>query len=169
MWGRNKKKYFCMNPYWISTRKVKKKLVKPSFKFSWEPLIFQQNIYRRKIPQQCYRNWPNLSSNYAPVWTISQNITALPWKLKVPTQFQILKRKHHSKALRRSENSLWAAILNMQISKSPIISGYDGYILGWNNVNPFLKPFWTTIQSRVRMKLLAKTILYNCPRSSQRK
>jgi hypothetical protein len=27
----------------------------------WEPLIFQQNIYRRKIPQQCYRNWPNLS------------------------------------------------------------------------------------------------------------
>jgi hypothetical protein len=24
-------------------------------------------------------------------------------KLKVPTQFQILKRKHHSKALRRSE------------------------------------------------------------------
>jgi hypothetical protein len=34
--------------------------VKPSFKLSWEPLIFQQNIYRRKIPQQCYRNWPNL-------------------------------------------------------------------------------------------------------------
>ena len=28
-------------------------------------------------------------SNYAPVWTISQNITAVPWKLKVPTQFQI--------------------------------------------------------------------------------
>ena len=27
----------------------------PSFKLSWEPLIFQQNIYRRKIPQQCYR------------------------------------------------------------------------------------------------------------------
>ena len=53
-------RYFCMNPYWISTRKVKK-LVKPSFKLSWEPLIFQQNIYRRKIPQQCYRNWPNLS------------------------------------------------------------------------------------------------------------
>ena len=35
--------------------------MKPSFKLSWEPLIFQQNIYRRKIPQQCYRNWPNLS------------------------------------------------------------------------------------------------------------
>jgi hypothetical protein len=92
--------------------------VKPSFKLSWEPLIFQQNISRRKIPQQCYRNWPNLSrqlewelsvslgrtifrdrkSNYAPVWTISQNITAVPWKLKVPTQFKILKRKRHSKA-----------------------------------------------------------------------
>ena len=42
-------------------------------------------------------------SNYAPVWTISQNITAVPWNLKVSTQFQILKRKHHSKALRRSE------------------------------------------------------------------
>jgi hypothetical protein len=39
-------RFFCMNPYWISTRKVKKKLVKPSFKLSWEPLIFQQNIYR---------------------------------------------------------------------------------------------------------------------------
>jgi hypothetical protein len=99
-------------------------------KLSREPLIFQQNIYRRKIPQQCYRNWPNLSrqlewglqekcfkvlkavrklsvslgrtncrdrkSNYSPVWTISQNITAVPWKLKVLTQFQILKRKRHS-------------------------------------------------------------------------
>jgi hypothetical protein len=54
-------KHFSCNPHsWISTRKVKK-LVKPSFKLSWEPLIFQQNIYRRKIPQQCYRNWPNLS------------------------------------------------------------------------------------------------------------
>ena len=53
-------RFFCVNPYWISTRKVKK-IVKPSFKLSWEPLIFQQNIYRRKIPQQCYRNWPNLS------------------------------------------------------------------------------------------------------------
>ena len=42
-------------------------------------------------------------SNSAPVWTISQNITAIPWKLKVPTQFQILKRNRHSKALRRSE------------------------------------------------------------------
>ena len=42
-------------------------------------------------------------SNYAPVWTISQNITAVPWKLKVPTQFQILERQRHSKALRRSE------------------------------------------------------------------
>ena len=42
-------------------------------------------------------------SNYAPVWTISQTITAVPWKLKVPTQFQILKCKHHSKALRRSK------------------------------------------------------------------
>ena len=30
-----------------------------------------------------------IKSNYAPVWTISQNITAVPWKLKVPTQFQI--------------------------------------------------------------------------------
>jgi hypothetical protein len=28
---------------------------------------------------------------------------AVPWKLKVPTQFQILKREHHSKALRKSE------------------------------------------------------------------
>jgi hypothetical protein len=44
-------------------------------------------------------------SNYAPVWTISQNITAVPWKLKVPTQFQMLKRKRHSKALRRSEKN----------------------------------------------------------------
>jgi hypothetical protein len=26
--------------------------VKPSFKLSWEPLIFQQNIYRRKIHQE---------------------------------------------------------------------------------------------------------------------
>ena len=40
--------------------------------------------------------------NYAPVWTIPQNYTAVPWKLKVPIQFHILKRKHHSKALRRS-------------------------------------------------------------------
>jgi hypothetical protein len=38
-----------------------------------------------------------------PVWTISENITAVPWKLKVPIQFQILRRKRHSKALRRSE------------------------------------------------------------------
>ena len=35
--------------------------MKPSFKLWWEPLIFQQNIYRRKIHQECYRNWPNLS------------------------------------------------------------------------------------------------------------
>ena len=28
--------------------------MKPSFKLSWEPLIFQQNIYRRKIHQECY-------------------------------------------------------------------------------------------------------------------
>ena len=54
-------RFFCMNPYWISTRKVKKTCEGPSFKLTWEPLIFQQNIYRRKIPQQCYRNWPNLS------------------------------------------------------------------------------------------------------------
>jgi hypothetical protein len=47
-------------PNWTSTRKVKQ-LLKPSFKLLWEPLIFQQNIYRRKIHQQCYRNWPNLS------------------------------------------------------------------------------------------------------------
>jgi hypothetical protein len=40
----------------------------------------------------------DIKSNYAPVWTISQNITAVPWKLKVPTQFQILKRKRYSKA-----------------------------------------------------------------------
>jgi hypothetical protein len=46
--------------YWTSTRKLKQ-LVKPSFKLSWESLIFQQNIYRRKIPPQCHRNWPNLS------------------------------------------------------------------------------------------------------------
>jgi hypothetical protein len=42
-------------------------------------------------------------TNYAPVWTISQTITAVPWTLKVPTQFQTLKCKRHSKALRRSE------------------------------------------------------------------
>ena len=34
-----------------------------------------------------------IKNQTAPVWTISQNITAVPWKLKVPTQFQILKRK----------------------------------------------------------------------------
>ena len=28
-------------------------------------------------------------SSYATVWTISQNITGVPWKLKVPTEFQI--------------------------------------------------------------------------------
>jgi hypothetical protein len=53
----------------------------------------------------------DIKSNYAPVWTISQNITAVPWKLKVPTQFQILKCKRHSKALRRSEKMHLARFL----------------------------------------------------------
>ena len=53
----------------------------------------------------------DIKSNYAPVWTISQNITTVPWKLKVPTQFKILKRKRHSKTLRRSEKMHPARIL----------------------------------------------------------
>ncbi len=51
-----KQQIFLREPLLNLYQKGKKKLVKPSFKLSWEPLIFQQNIYRRKIPQQCYRN-----------------------------------------------------------------------------------------------------------------
>jgi hypothetical protein len=62
--------FFAWTPI-ESLLESKKKLVNPSFKLSWEPLICQQQFYRRKIPQQCYRNWRNLSrqlGNFLLAW-----------------------------------------------------------------------------------------------------
>jgi hypothetical protein len=62
----------------------------------WEPLIFQQNIYRRKIPQQCYR------SRFPPSFKFwIKVITKLPnseqsYKGKVQTHNYIKEKLEHT-------------------------------------------------------------------------
>jgi hypothetical protein len=43
--------------------------------------------------------------------------------------------------------------LHVEIGDDKLSESYCTCKTGRNNLNPFLRPFWTTIQSRVRMKL----------------
>jgi hypothetical protein len=143
MWSKHEIVDFLREPYSTSTRKVKQ-LVKPSFKLSWKPLIFQQNIYRRKIHQECYRNWPNLlfheNSRFPPsfkFWSVS---AIQKWK-KMHSAWILRPKKHFSCNPHSSCRASWMRLKNFIYQQYCYQLYYSYFFCCFVEIKKYLYPF----------------------------